>query len=164
MNKIPVIMPEGRKTLAFIVILGLLVYIVFLILKRLGLVKSKTERDTKKEVEEYKASEKLGYSNISKMPYFDPRYYKTYTPKLHTLLPPSVALNKAVEINNAFGIFNDNEDALFGAFQNLEYKHQISQVAESFYNKYKKDLRNTLISKLSKSEVSRIVNIINSLK
>lgn len=123
------------------------------IFKKLGL--SKTEED--------KANESL----IAKMEienYFDPAYYderhKKYT---LTVLTPESYNNLAKNIYNAKGYFNDDEEAVYGAFRAISAKVQISQLARTFYNTYKKDLQGYLKGFLSGDEFAAIIKITDKL-
>lgn len=111
--------------------------------------------------------DKANESLLAKMEtenYFDPAYYderhKKYT---LTVLTPESYNNLARNIYNAKGYFNDDEDAVYGAFRAMGAKVQVSQLARTFYNTYKKDLQQFLKSFLSGDEFANIIKITDKL-
>lgn len=68
----------------------------------------------------------------------------------------------AKEINKAFGLFNDNEEQVFGVFRNLRFKSQVASIVTAYFKLYKKDLLNELRGKLSESELNTIISIIET--
>lgn len=123
------------------------------IFQKVGL--TKTEEDKTNEA----LSTKAEIEN-----YFDPAYYderhKKYT--LIVLTPDSYT-NLARTIYNAKGFLNDDESAVYGAFRQIGAKVQVSQLARTFYNFYKKDLVGYLKSFLNSDEYAQILKITDKL-
>lgn len=99
--------------------------------------------------------------------YFDPSYYedrkKTYT----VLSLSDGGLAYAKKIYNAKGLFNDDEDAVYGVFRSLQSKTQVSLVAKAFFATYGKDLKNYLQPPngfLNNDEWNNVINICSKLK
>lgn len=67
-------------------------------------------------------------------------------------------------VYNAKGTFNDDEAAVYGAFNALHYKTQVSWMAYNFYKIYGKDLYGYLQGFLSTGEMAQIAAIVNKLK
>lgn len=65
------------------------------------------------------------------------------------------------QIKDAWGIFDDDENAVYGAFRGMASKFQVSQVA-SFYGKaYKEGLFDKIKSKMGPSEQETVYKIIS---
>lgn len=93
---------------------------------------------------------------------FSPNYYKGFG-SAH-LLTVASAQNIAKIIYDAKGLFNDDEAAIYGAFQALSYKTQVSFLAEVFFNQYKQSLYGFLQNVLNETELAQVANIISKLK
>jgi hypothetical protein len=99
--------------------------------------------------------------------YFDPSYYEERK-KLYTVLSLSDGgVSYAKKLYNAKGIFNDDEDTVYGVFRSLQSKTQVSLIAKAFFGLYAKDLKNYLQPPngfLSSSEWNQVVSITSKLK
>ena len=93
---------------------------------------------------------------------FSPNYYKGFS-SAH-LLTVASAQAIAKVIYDAKGLFNDNEAAIYGAFQALTYKTQVSFLAEVFFNIYKQSLYGFLQNVLNTEELAQVATIVNKLK
>lgn len=62
------------------------------------------------------------------------------------------------------GIFNDNEDALFDVFSNLQTQYQLSWLSWVFSSKYKKDMLEYLKGFLSFDEQSKMLDKVKNYK
>lgn len=101
--------------------------------------------------------QQLNNSNV-----FSPNYYKGKSGA------PLITVAKAFELGkiiyDAKGYFNDDEAAVYGVFQQLSYKTQVSFFAEKFFDKYKVSLLGYLQSFLNETEMANVAAIVNKLK
>jgi hypothetical protein len=136
------------KIAAFLVIAVLVIIIVWRILGKVGLVKSKEAKQKESAVEDFNTLRQFeqGYSKG-----------KTFAP-----LGKVVSDIYAKELYNAHGVLNDNEDQVYSTFGKLKNKMNISEVSDSFYNLYKKDLR-AYLGFLDPAEKTKLMGIINRL-
>jgi flagellar motility protein MotE (MotC chaperone) len=77
------------------------------------------------------------------------------------------ALEFAQNIYDAWGQSwweDDKEKQVYSALRNLDNKTQLSQVASAYYDQYKVGLREDIKDRMSDSEVSQVMEIINQLK
>lgn len=85
-------------------------------------------------------------------------------PKLSTLIGNYQYTDLAKQMYDAKGMFNDNEDALYGVLNNLQSQIQISFLSNYFYKTYKKDLLNYILSYTNTEERAKIYNTILNKK
>lgn len=142
---------------AMIVILG----IIYLLLKRMGLIKDWAERKGDKI-----ATEQASALRESK--YFDPKTYQETGVSSTSLASPKKVKEWAEGIKKAFapsllrfGIWNDDEDAVYGIFREMSNKAQISQTAEKYYEMYGWDLLSVIDDYFNKEEMAFLYTIIN---
>lgn len=147
--KNPIIVQILMYAVPVIVIL----FIVNIVLKRLGIKKSPKEQRKRKEV--IKEAGKITMLDI-----FNPQYYTTIS---HTALSPVLAEKYAADIRKAVRWAGTNEALLFSTFKKMNSQTNISQVANYYYILYKKDMRAAIINDLSKTELSVLYKIIKSL-
>jgi len=99
--------------------------------------------------------------------YFDPLYHKEKLRvygEIKTLSDKGVYYAK--KLYDAKGVFNDDEDTVYGVFRALNYKTQVSVVADAFFKLYNKDLKNYLQPPngfLSDAEWNEVVKICGKL-
>jgi len=86
--------------------------------------------------------------------------YKKYTTNL---LKSAAALALASDLYKSKGLFNDNEDAVYSTLKRLQYKSQLSQLADVFYAQYKLDLATYLKSFMSEAEQARAFDLVAEL-
>jgi hypothetical protein len=125
------------------------------IFEKLGIVQSTEEK--KEEAEVKNQMQQLSTGN-----YFDPDYYKKGGAGT-LLLTVSGATNLSKIIYDAKGILNDDEAAVYGVFQSLKAKSQVSFLAEVFFKTYKKSLLAYLQSFLNDTELAIVAKICNKL-
>jgi hypothetical protein len=53
----------------------------------------------------------------------------------------------AKQIKNSFGVFNDDEEQIFGVFRNLRFKTQVGSLVTAYFKLFKKDLLTELKSR-----------------
>ena len=79
------------------------------------------------------------------------------------VLTLSAANSYAKQIHDAWGFWDDDEDAIKSVFRSLKDQVQVSQVAKAYYDKYKINLIDEFNSRLSESEVKEIIEIVKEL-
>lgn len=135
-----------------IIVLGYLL-VVRPVLKKFGVIK--TAEDRAQEKQEATLSTSLNSP-------FSPRYYQG---KSNVMLTTRTAAEQiAKTIYKAMGFFNDNEEAVFGALRQLQYKTQLSWVADVFFQLYKEDMYQYIRNSLSDDEMKIVNQIAANLK
>ncbi len=137
---------------------GLLIggyFVIKPILEKLGLKESSAEKQAKEKLKQQEVVYNIwgGVDSLIKA---------AGTKKTVTLLTVAGADYYAKQINNAFGITNDDEEQIYGVFRSMRYKSQVASIVTAYYKLFKKDLLTTLKSKLSKDELNEIINIIET--
>jgi hypothetical protein len=96
--------------------------------------------------------------------FFDPDYLVQLM-KTNTCLTLTTYGQKLYSkiIYDAKGVFNDNEEAIYGVFRTLKTKTQVSSLAKGFFDIYKLDLYGFLENVLNLSELGKISEIVNKL-
>jgi hypothetical protein len=117
--------------------------------------KSKEERQGDKFLEEQEKKNNIWAGVASLQKTIKP----TQTIKLLTFSDSNIIAKK---INNAWGNFNDDEEAVYAAFRGLRYQSQVSSLVDSYKKLFNKDLLTTLKSNLSDSELYEVINIIGT--
>jgi hypothetical protein len=125
------------------------------IFEKLGLVDSAEEKQAEAEI-------KNQMQQLSTGNYFDPDFYKKGGAGT-MLLTMSAASSYAKIIYDAKGILNDDEAAVYGVFQSLKTRSQVSFLSEVFFKTYKKSLIAYLMSFLNDSELAIVAKICNRL-
>jgi hypothetical protein len=69
----------------------------------------------------------------------------------------------ADQINDSYGYFNDDEDAVYSAFNKLKTKGDLSKLNDIFTNKYQKDILMFLNSFMNTQELQPVVEKVNNL-
>jgi len=75
------------------------------------------------------------------------------------LLKSATALALAAELKKSKGFFNDNEDAVYTVIKRLQYKTQLSQLAQVFLQQYNTDMAVYLKSFMNEKEQARVFNL-----
>jgi hypothetical protein len=83
----------------------------------------------------------------------------TQTIKLLTFSDSNIIAKK---INDAWGYFNDDEEAVYAAFRALRFQTQVASLVDAYRKLYNKDLLNTLKSNLNDAELYEVINIIGT--
>lgn len=94
---------------------------------------------------------------------FSPNYYKSQG-QYAKLITRASAEALAKRMYDADGYFNDDETQVYGALRTLQYKTQVSWVADVFNQKYKKDLYQFLKAFMDDAEMDVVHGIVNNLK
>lgn len=125
------------------------------ILQKLGIVSTAEDRAT--ELEQQQQLQQLSSGN-----YFDPDYWRTGGAGT-LILTTAGADNLAKIIYDAKGIVNDNEASVYGVFQSLKSRSQVSYLAGAFFRRYNQSLIGYLQSFLNQQELSAVAKITNKL-
>lgn len=148
---------------------GLLVVAYFGIIKplteKLGLTKSPEDREREKDIDA--AIKKDGWN---------PNFYKSYLTNpanagKKVCLKTSASLDAlAKQISDAWGTFNDDENAIYAALRQLRSHVQLSQLCERYALRYKTDLLTRLKNQwykwddgLEPQEFIEVAKIVNAL-
>lgn len=125
------------------------------ILQKLGIVQ--TASDQAAAMETQAQMQQLSTGN-----YFDPDYWRTGGAGT-LLLTVGAAQNYAAILKNAKGILNDDESAVYGVFQSLKTRSQVSFLAMVFFQQYGQSMLGFLQSFLNESEMTTVAKITNKL-
>ena len=125
--------------------------VLFGLLEALGLRDSKSDTSFKK-------------LQATVAEYFSPTYLTNLSAKgeQYYLFSQSTTDQLAKAIYDAKGFFNDNENAVYGVFSQINTKAQVSWLATRFAVKYKYDLLEYLKSFLNQKELEPIYTSVNS--
>lgn len=140
-------------TIAYLVGLLVVLFIVYKLLIKVGLIKSPAKKRAQAEAEA--AVEMLRTDD-----YFSPDYYKG---RQFKSLGSNQANLFAQQIRKALRGFGTNEEELYTTFSKLYNKCNVSEVAESYQLQYKNNLQADLLNDLNDKEVAELMNIINGL-
>jgi hypothetical protein len=101
---------------------------------------------------------------------FKPAYYKRYTSYTYAITT-SQAEAFAYVIHNAFGVFQDDYNAVLSVFNQMRTKCNVSFLADIFFQEYSEDLLNFLTDGggilpwdgLSREHLDEIIDLVNNL-
>lgn len=133
-----------------IVLFGIGLYFIYRFAQKIGVVKD--ESDIK--------SEELENASFWTADFYRNAAKKGYEPLILTASRSRQLVN---DLWDAKGVFNDNEEAVYGIFRSLSTKSQVSFLSERFYNIKGKDLIQWLNGFLSTEELAKIYNIVQKL-
>lgn len=143
----------NKVNINLLIVAGLLVGGYFAIDRFFG--KSKEQKEAEKALSEQEKKNNIWAGAASLQKTIKP----TQTIKL--LLYNDSAI-KAEKIHNAWGLFNDDEEAVYGVFRSLRYQTQVASIVDAYRKLYNQDLLTTLKTKLSDTEFNEIVKIIDT--
>jgi hypothetical protein len=158
--KVPELKTGQMITLAFIIGIVVVLYIVYKILGAVGLVKTPAKKRAEAET-------KAAISMIRTDEYFDPMYVKT-----HNLIGQykSIGANAGVKYSQdihdsiyGFLKIGTNAEEIFSTFGKLYNKVNVSEVALNYLVQYNRDMRADLLNNLSDQHITDLMNIINGL-
>lgn len=136
----------GSKAFLYVAGLG----VVLLVLKNFDLLpERKTQADKKKD------KEREAIALNPKI--WTTTFWKDFPTKAFT---SSQALNLAKAIYSSFGVINDDEAKIYGAFRSIKYRANVSQIADEYAKKYGRDLLSDLKSYFTLSEMNEVYDII----
>lgn len=151
------------KTIVTVGAVGLGIYILYKPIKALFDTFGITQSATEEKVQTIQSSG-------SKSP-FSPLYYKSF--KRAVLMPVAQANAKAKAIFDSITYFGNDYSKILAIFKTLNYKTQVSFLAQQFQALYKKDLLEYLKSgkssrlvqnALSDTQVQTIIDLVSKLK
>lgn len=130
-----------------------LIWIIYKVLHSIGLIKTAKER-------EYSEEKDLAQSEIMKIPYFSPSYYKkvkkvSFTREKMRML--------AKDFDNAVKNWGTDESKLAGVLAQLKRKSDVSYLNDFLITGYKYDMRDRLIDELDKTELVNVLRQLNGL-
>jgi hypothetical protein len=126
------------------------IFLVYKIAQKLGLIPSK---DDKKEEANLLALEGSSYWNYND--------FLQKAPPGHALLTQAGAAAYVEDLWNATGIFDDDEEKIYGVFRAMRTQSQIAALAKRFNQLKTKDLYGYLKDYLNETELLTIKNIID---
>jgi len=148
-------LPDSDKLISIAIFIGIIValFIVYKILGATGLVKTGAAK--KEEAIETAAVDAIRTGDI-----FDPEYYRGK--KFMSLGTGKISIYTE-ELRKALRGWGTDEEAVFAVFSNLYNKCNVSEIAATYKEKYKDDLKVALLNDLSKSEAVTLMALINKL-
>jgi hypothetical protein len=151
--KVPELKGGQMMTIAYIVGIILVIFIVIKALQKIGLVASKEKRA--REAEKVEALD-----NIRTDDYWNPNYYKG---KSFKSLGSNLAETYAKELRRSLRGIGTDEEQINVTFGKMFNVINISEVAEKYYLMYKNSLQADLLNDLSDKEIVTLMNVINDL-
>ena len=145
----------------YILVAVIILIVVFQIMRRTGLIKSKEQRKRSKESQELKTEKKFIAQTLNSSDLFKPITFQSVSKT--RLLPEETARQKAKDIKRAFGFLNDDEEQIYGVFRSLTDKIQVSQISFYYLAKYNSDMVGDLIDSLNKKELLTVWNIVQNI-
>ena len=98
--------------------------------------------------------------------YWLPKFWKDYVNRYGKVmtLTPEAKKRLSDELWDAHGYFNDDENAIYGVFRQMNYQTSLSSLADYFLTYKQVDLLNWLKDFLSEAEMKNIASIIAKYK
>jgi hypothetical protein len=147
--KVPELKGGQMLTLAYFIGILIILFIVYKILGKLGLIETKEDK-----------KEDAAASEIRSLSYFEPLYLKDkkdYIPLVRVAQFYAAQLLKAL-----YGLGTD-EETVYSVFGKLKSKENIAEIAMYYAKDYNRNLQADLLNDLSDSEMLTLTNIINKL-
>lgn len=148
--KVPDLKGGQMLTLAYFIGILLILYIVYKVLGKVGLVATKED---KKEDEAATALRTLNY--------FDPLYLKGRTS--YVPLGKSTGQFLSGELRSAMSGLGTDEEKIYSVFGKLKSKENIAEVSMYYLNDYNRSLQADLLNELGDKEMLILNNLINKL-
>ena len=151
------------KNIGFVVVTIIAIVAMFLITRavliKLGVLKSKEQKQREKEVANPNSP-------------FSPLFWQK-APSGSKIITEAVVQKYIYDIYHALGFWHDDFDTIMGTFRKLATKSQVSYMADKFYQRYKVDLLSFLndgnstlslpFDGLTNAHVTQIINYVNNL-
>jgi hypothetical protein len=156
LSKTPDLKSGQMITIAYIIGMLIVLFIVYKILAATGLIKTVTKKRTE-------AEQKAAIEMARTDDYFDPMYWYDKTFKS---LGKNAAEVYAQDIHNSIYGFlkiGTNAEKIFSTLGKLYNKCNVSELATSYILQYDRDMRADLLNNLTKQHISDMMNILNSL-
>ena len=152
--KVPDLKQGQMITLAYIIGMLIVLFIVYKILAAVGLIK--TAKKKRAEAEKEAAVEMLRTDE-----YWKPEYWRTHP---HKKMSGTIIGQYMQDIyGSIYNRLNTNSEKIFSTFGKLYNKANISELAEVYNIQYGRDLQASLLNNLNKTHIAELMNIINSL-
>jgi len=161
--KIP---PQAFAYLLITLIVLITLYFVF---KKVGLISDLTreekaaEKEAKKRLAEAEKNSDIAEIVIRTDEAFNPLVWQSTKDKSDLLNEP-LARQFAGQIEDAIGMFFDDESKIYKVFRSLKNRSQVSQVSFYFASMFDRDLSMELANNLSNDELAIILDIVNNYK
>lgn len=137
------------KLIIFGIATIVIIYILKVIFKRVGLIKS--DETLKKEAK---------VIELANSDYFNPNYHEG---KNFKKLSDTEIKQAVLRLRRAMRGIGTGESQIYAVFKTLDSKLQISQLSKGFYNEYKKDLLTEIQDELREKEQAILMDIITEL-
>jgi len=150
---VPTLKSGQMITLAYFIGILIVLYIVYKLLGKVGIIKTAAKRKEEK-------AEVIAETELRTSEYFDPMFLKDrdgYSPL------KSLAAKYATDLRDALRGMGTNEEKIFTTFGKLTSKWNISEVALNYQVKYERDLLTDLLNDLTEAEQLTLFNIIDKL-
>lgn len=160
---------------SYIIMLILLIIVYLIISKISTLFKTEKQKQEEKreqikqEIKEYKELE--DYTSYLKPDKIKELINKNRTKASQSLMydnlidtknSKSIAPNIVVQLKNAKGLINDDEEIVYNLLNSLKTKTSIAFISHLFYRVYNEPLLNFLLSFLNKDEFNIVLRIIKN--
>jgi hypothetical protein len=132
---------------------------LFLVAKKFGLIPSAAAAQREKNA-----------GALDRLAWWKPQFAKAYAKanglqKYKTAYMPSAGIVMIAEqLKKAKGTFNDDESAVYTALKQLQYKSQLSQLAEYFLKHYRLDLVTYLQTFMNQDELAKVYDLTADLE
>lgn len=155
-------------------LVGLVVF--YLLLRKVGLIKSPEQQALRAEKKATKEEKKNIKSSLTKLSAFDPKYYKeANNPRLLTVDSAikvsenlrkyigQLNLIKSTVIGNILNAGKNEKSKIFGLFKAIPAKTEVSQVSDAYFKAYKADLLTDLSNVLTNAELVELKNVVANM-
>jgi hypothetical protein len=142
-------------TLAYFIGILVILFIIYKILTKVGLIK--TGAKIREEKNQSAAKEELLSSE-----YFEPSYFHDKI-GTYTSIGSTKTYAYSDQIHNAMSGFGTDEDLIYSIFLKLNCKINISEIATAYALNYKHRLALDLADDLNDAEVLKLMDIVNKL-
>jgi len=147
--------PSSDKVISIAMIIGLLVvvFIVYKLLSGIGLIKTPAKKRAIKEKAE-------ALNSMRTDEYWNPTYYKTQTYKS---MNGPVIMKYSGDLHDALMGLGTDEEAVYNVFSKLLNKCNVSELAAAYQLKFGRDLKTDLLNDMNDTEVATLMEIVNGL-
>lgn len=140
----------------------IILFVIFLLLKRFGLIRTREQRKAAKEKKQQKIERKAIDTTITKEQYFKPTYWRKVS--ANRLLPEKTARTYATNLRSALKKFGQIQATkVMAIFNTLTDKAQVSQLSFYYQANYERDMVTDLINNLKKAELLKLYNVTDAL-
>jgi hypothetical protein len=137
---------------------GFAIYAMYSIAEKFGLIKSSEQQAQDTNLQNLQTGGNTVFGS-----FWSPSFWSEVAKKYGTatIIGTNVANKLSDDLWDATGIFNDDEQAIYGVFRQLQYLSQISFLAQVFYAKHGQDLYGYLKNHLNDDEMNQIAIIVS---